>query len=136
VLRDFGVTSGYIMVTREQIQNGVRLRLLNPLGNIAVGTIGIVESIREEQINCAWAFCVSWEEFNLKNRFSLYFTEGDLGFFEVANEVLPRVDPGFTRHATRASTRRRDAPNQLTLPFTEWCLHRGADVVGSFETWS
>jgi hypothetical protein len=124
------------MVTREQIQNGVRLRLLRPLGNIAVSTIGIVQTIREERSDIAWAFSVYWEDYGLKNRFSLYFTEGDLRFFEVASEVLPRVDPGFSRHATRRSTRRREALNQLTLPFTEWCLYRGADVVDNFETWS
>jgi hypothetical protein len=124
------------MVTREQIQNGTRLRLLRPLGNIAVDTIGIVQTIREERSDTAWAFSVYWEDYGLSNRFSLYFTEGDLGVFEVASEGVPRVDRGFTRHATRRSTQRRQPPNQLTLPFTEWCLYRGADVVGSFETWS
>jgi hypothetical protein len=124
------------MVTREQIQNGTRLRLLNPLGNIAANTIGIVQSIREERSDTAWAFSVYWEDYALKNRFSLYFTEGDLGVFEVASEGVSRVDPGFIKSSTTRSTRRLEAPNQLTLPFTEWCLYRGADVVGSFETWS
>jgi hypothetical protein len=121
------------MVTREEIQNGVRLRLLRPLGNIAVDTIGIVQTIREERSDIAWAFSVYWEDYGLKNRYSLYFGEGDLGVFEVAGEVVPAEIPA---RSTRRSTQRRQAPNQLTLPFTEWCLYRGADVVGSFETWS
>jgi hypothetical protein len=135
------VSIGYTMVTREQIQRGVRLRLLRPLGNIAANTIGLVQiaryrsqSIREERSDTAWAFSVYWEDYGLKNRFSLYFTEGDLGVFEVASEV-----PAADIHLTSSRSRRRftkDAPNQLALPFTEWCLYRGADVVGSFETWS
>jgi hypothetical protein len=128
------VSIGYIMVTREQIQNGTRLRLLNPLGNIAVGTIGIVQSIREERRDIAWAFCVYWEDYALKNRFSLYFSEVDLGSFEVVEDVPPaEIHPASIR-PTKA--RSRDSPNQLTLPFTEWCLYRGTELVDSFETWS
>jgi len=51
------------MVTREQIQRGRRVRLLNPFGNVAAGTVGIVQSIREERIDCAWAFSLYWEDF-------------------------------------------------------------------------
>jgi hypothetical protein len=122
------------MVTREQIQRGTRLRLLRPLGNIAANTIGIVQTIQEERSDTPWAFSVYWEDYALKNRFSLYFGEGDLGVFEVVED-----GPAREIHLPSVRSRKRftkDAPNQLTLPFTEWCLYRGADVVGSFETWS
>jgi hypothetical protein len=121
------------MVTREQIQNGIRLRLLRPLGNIAANTIGIVQTIREERSDSAWAFSVYWEDYGLKNRFSLYFTEGDLGVFEVASEVLPAAETNLP--SIRSARRSRDVPNQLTLPFTEWCLYRGTELIDSFETW-
>ena len=52
------------------------------------------QAIREERCGIAWAFCVYWEDYGreadfaaLKNRFSLYFSEGDLGWFEVAGEL-------------------------------------------------
>jgi hypothetical protein len=122
------------MVTREQIQNGTHLRLLNRLGNVAVGTVGIVRTIREERSDIAWAFSVYWEDYGLKNRYSLYFTEGDLGVFEVASEIpTAEIHPTSIRPA---KARPRDSLNQLALPFTEWCLYRGTDVIGSFETWS
>ena len=116
------------MIEREKIQRGTRLRLLRQRDGVACGTVGRVDTIREENWGAAWGFSVYWDDYRKKNRYSLYFTEADLENFELAGASQSPVYAGKVarRHARVSSV-------QLVLPFTEVALYRGTDIVGSFE---
>ena len=120
-------TIGY-MLEREKIQHGTRLRLLRQRDGVAPGTLGSVRTVREENPATAWGFSVYWDDYSKKNRYSLMFTEADLEAFEIVTEDVAEV-------VVKSSRRARYSSEQLDLPFTEWVLYRGNDVVDSFETW-
>ena len=116
------------MIERDKILHGTRLRLLRPKDVVAQGTLGRVDTVREENWGAAWGFSVYWDDYRKKNRYSLYFTEADLENFELAGASQSPVYAGKVarRHARVSSV-------QLVLPFTEVALYRGTDIVGSFE---
>jgi hypothetical protein len=114
------------MVQPEKIKHGMRLRLLRQLGDVAVGTVGRVDIIREKNVATTWAFGVYWDDYRMKNRHSLLFTEADLEHFELVSASADRPMIERLRLA-------KSSPQQLVLPFTEVALYRGTEVVGSFE---
>jgi hypothetical protein len=85
-----------------------------------------VDVIREKNVATAWAFGVYWDDYRMKNRHSLFFTEAHLEYFELvsASADLPTVE------RIRPS---KSSPLQLVLPFSEVALYRGTEVVGTFE---
>ncbi len=116
------------MVKRDQIYHGVKLRAVQQLHHIAPGTVGTVTSISEARQDAAWAFSLYWQDYSLKNRYSLYFSEADIEAFEILTEDTAEA-------LIRPSRRARYSAEQLDLPFTEWVLYRGSDIVDTFETW-
>jgi hypothetical protein len=64
----------------------------------------------------------------MKNRHSLFFTEADLEAFEIVPEETAEMIVKSLRPARYSS-------EQLDLPFTEWIMYRGNEVVDTFETW-
>lgn len=111
------------MVGREQIRMGAALRVLRQIGRIAPGTVGCVNMIRAEQWGIPWGFTILWQTPRVKNRCSRYFTDADL--FEVVSQPAS-MEPTPAKGIS---------PRQLPLPFTEWCLYRGNDMIDSCETW-
>lgn len=112
------------MVERENIQRGTRLKLLSQRDGVASGTLARVDTVREENRGTAWGFSVYWDDYRKKNRYSLFFTEADLESFELAEEKWPIPETGAILR-----------PLQLALPFTQWQLYRGTDVLGDGEAW-
>jgi hypothetical protein len=115
------------MVERDQIRTGVKLRVLRRLGRVTRGTVGCVTMMRTEQWGIPWGFTTSWQALGVKNRCSRYFTEADLDRFE----ILPASQPAVME----AIPAERMSLHQLPLPFTEWCLYRGNEMIDSCETW-
>ena len=116
------------MIEREKIQSGTRVRLLRQRDGVASGTLARVQTIRQENWGTAWGFSVYWDDYRTKNKYSLMLTEADLEAFEIVTEDTAKV-------VVKSSRRARYSSEQLDLPFTEWVLYRGNDVVDSFETW-
>ena len=118
------VTTGY-MVERDGIQHGTRLRLLRQRDGVAFGTVGRVDTVRAENWGTAWGFSLYWEDHRQKNRYSLFFSEADLAYFELLSAsprpMIDRIRPI------------KSLPTQLLLPFSEVALYRGTEVVGTFE---
>jgi hypothetical protein len=83
--------------------------------------------IRTEQWGIPWGFTTYWQTHNVKNRCSRYFTEADLDMFE----ILPASKPA----EMEAVPAEWMSLHQLPLPFTEWCLYRGNEMIDSCETW-
>ncbi len=119
------VTNGD-MVERDKIQRGAGLRLLRQKDDVTSGTGAWVRTVREENWGTAWAFSVYWDDYRIKNRYSLFFTEADLEHFELVSASNDRPIIERIRHST-------SSPLQLVLPFTEVALYRGTEVVGTFE---
>jgi hypothetical protein len=99
------------MIEPANIQQGMRLRLLRQLDGVAFGTVGRVDIIREKNMATAWAFGVYWDDYRMKNRHSLFFTEADLGAFEIVGEDTAEV-------VVKPLRRARYSSEQLDLPFT------------------
>ena len=116
------------MVEREKIKDGTRLRLLRQKDGVPAGTLARVHTIREGNWGTVWGFSVYWDDYRTKNKYSLMFTEADLEAFEIVSEDTAEV-------VVNSSRRARYSSEQLELPFTEWVLYRGNDMVDSFETW-
>jgi hypothetical protein len=114
------------MVERENIQVGTRIKLLIERNGVAAGTPAQVETIRAENWGTAWAFSVQWDDHRKKNRYSLFFTEADLAYFELVSASADRPVIGRIRPARFSSF-------QLMLPFTEVALYRGTEVIDTFE---
>lgn len=115
------------MIGREQIRMGAALRVFRQIGRVAPGTVGCVNMIRAEQWGLPWGFTILWQTAKVKNRCSRYFTDADLDLFE----VVPVRQPANMEPIPAEGI----SPRQLPLPFTEWCLYRGNDVIDSCETW-
>lgn len=77
-----GITSGY-MIERERIQRGTKLKLLRQRDGVTSGTLGNVDTVREENWGTAWGFSVYWDDYRKKHRYSLFFSEADLKYFEL-----------------------------------------------------
>jgi hypothetical protein len=105
------------MLKRENIQHGTRLRLLRPQHGVAFGTMGRVDIIREKNMATAWAFGLYWDDYRMKNRHSLFFTEADLEAFEIVTEETAEV-------VVKPLRRARYSSEQLDLPFTGWIMYR------------
>jgi hypothetical protein len=75
-----------------------------------------VDTIREENWATAWGFSVYWDDYRMKNRYSLFFTEADLERFELVLGLADR--PTIERIGPAKSS-----PLQLVLPFTELALY-------------
>lgn len=114
------------MVLRDQIRPGMRLRVLRQVGGVPRGMVGRVDTIREERWGTPWGFSLYWQDGRVKNRYSLYFVETDLAIFEM---IVEAPEPTASQHVPETSV------HQLPLPFTEWSLYRGSDVVDSYEAW-
>lgn len=56
------------MIEREKVQHGTRLRLLRQRDGVAFGTVGRVDTIREENWGTAWGFSVYWGDYRKKTR--------------------------------------------------------------------
>ena len=113
------------MVERDGIQHGPRLRLLRQRDGVAFGTVGRVDTVRAENWGTAWGFSLYWEDHRQKNRYSLFFSEADLAYFELLSASHRPMIQGI-----RPS---KSSPTQLLLPFIEVALYRGTEVVGTFE---
>jgi hypothetical protein len=100
--------------------------LLRQRDGVAFGTVGRVDAIRKENWGTAWGFSVYWEDYRKKNRHSLIFTEADLEHFELVSASADRPPIERIRSV-------KPSPLQLVLPFTEVALHRGTEVIGTFE---
>ncbi len=101
--------------------------MLRRFGRVALGTAGRVNLVRTEQWGIPWGFTTVWRTLSVKNRSSRYFTEADLDMFEILLASKPAE-----MEAVQAE---RISLHQLPLPFTEWCLYRGNEMVDSCETW-
>ena len=83
--------------------------------------------IRGEEWGIPWGFTTFWQSCKVKNRCSRYFTDADLDLFEVL--------PLHQRANMKLIPDERIPLQQLPLPFTEWCLYRGHNMIDSCETW-
>ncbi len=119
------VTIGY-MLERDKIRPGLKLKLLRQLQQIKPGTVALVDTVKEETWSQKWAFSVRWENYRLKNRYSLCFGEGELEHFELLEDLAESTDEVL----------RLTPSTQLLLPFTQVHLYRGAEIVGDFEMWA
>lgn len=111
------------MTKRENIRCGVRLRSLRPQHRVTFGTLGRVDTIREENWATGWGFSIYWDVYRIKNRYSLFFTDAELEAFEIVTEETAEV-------VVKPLRRARYSFEQLALTFTEWIMYRGTDVVG------
>jgi hypothetical protein len=114
------------MVEQEQIRMGTTLRMLRQLGRVAKGAVGRVNMVRTEQSSIPWGFTISWQTIRVKNRSSRYYTKADLNIFEVVPANKPAENQAVPVEPI--------ALHQLHLPFTDWGLYRGNEMIDSCET--
>jgi hypothetical protein len=74
-----------------------------------------------------WRFSVHWQCFRAKGRspYSLFFTAAHLPQFELADGESDSVRVTEVKADTK--------PLQLCLPFTEWALYQGTEIVNRWR---
>jgi hypothetical protein len=90
--------------------------------DIPAGTVATIDQICTDPDE--WRFSVQWQCFRAKGRsqYSLFFTAAQLAQFELA-------DVGSDRARVTDVKEADTSPRQLSLPFTEWALYQGTEVI-------
>jgi hypothetical protein len=110
-------------MTQDQIAYGVTVRALVPFDDIPAGTIATIDQVRSDAGE--WRFSVRWEFFRAKGPYSTFFTAAHLRQFELADHGSDRARGTEVKVDTR--------PRQLCLPFTEWALYQGTEVINRWR---
>jgi hypothetical protein len=115
-------------MTQDQIAYGVTVRALVPFDDIPAGTVATIDQVRSD--SGEWRFSVRWQCFRAKGRspYSLFFTAAQLAHFELVDGGSDRARVTELK-ASVAEVKEETSPPQLSLPFTEWALYQGTEVI-------
>ena len=108
-------------MTQDQIAYGVTVRALVAFDDIPAGTVATIDQVRSD--GGEWRFSVRWQYFRAKgpSPYSIFFTAAHLPQFELADHGSDTVRVTEVKPDT--------SPRQLCLPFTEWALYQGTEVI-------
>ena len=78
------------MLTEDQVQRGVRVRVLAdlPHAQIKAGTVGEIVEVRRDSRPDCWGFWIAWWASPSRTKTSLRLTREDLPYLEVASEEV------------------------------------------------